>query len=160
LIAAEHANQVVAVDFDELVIDALYLRLREQGVTNVLPLVMNLVDPSPGLGWRNRERAPFSDRARADLVMGLALLHHLAIGANVPLPEVVTWLRSFDARLIVEFVHPEDPMVQRLLANKPPGLFDDYRVDAFEPLFEKQFAVQKRETLPGGTRTLYLADPR
>jgi SAM-dependent methyltransferase len=160
LIAAEHAGYVVAVDFDELVIDALYLRLREQGVRNVLPLVMNLVDPSPGLGWRNRERASFADRAHPDLVLGLALLHHLAIGANVPLPEVVTWLRSYGARTVVEFVHPEDPMVQRLLANKPPGLFDDYRIDVFEPLLEKQFAVQSRETLPGGTRTLYFVDPR
>jgi hypothetical protein len=73
---------------------------------------------------------------------------------------VVTWLRSYGARTVVEFVHPEDPMVQRLLANKPPGLFDDYRIDVFEPLLEKQFAVQSRETLPGGTRTLYFVDPR
>jgi SAM-dependent methyltransferase len=160
LIAAEHADYVIAVDGDELVIDALYLRLRELGVGNVLPLVMNLVDPSPGLGWRNGERAAFSTRARPDLVLSLALVHHLAIAANIPLPEVVSWLRSYDARLVVEFVHPEDPMVQRLLGNKPPGLFDDYRIDAFEPLLDKQFTVDKRETLPGGTRTLYLAEPR
>jgi SAM-dependent methyltransferase len=160
LIAAERAEHVVAVDFDELVIDALYLRLREQNVTNVLPLVMNLVDPSPGLGWRNRERASFAQRAHPDLALSLALVHHLAIGANVPLPEVVSWLRSYDARFVVEFVHPDDPMVQRLLANKPPGLFDDYRIDAFEQLLEKQFAVEERVTLPGATRTLYAVEPR
>jgi SAM-dependent methyltransferase len=160
LIAAEHTEYVIAVDADELVIDALYVKLRELGVANVLPLVMNLVDPSPGLGWRNGERGSFASRARPDLVLSLALIHHLAIAANVPLPEVVAWLRSFDAPLVVEFVHPEDPMVQRLLANKPPGLFDDYRVDAFTPLLEKHFAIETTEVLPGGTRTLYLTEPR
>jgi hypothetical protein len=160
LIAAEHADYVVAVDFDELVIDALYLKLRDLGVGNVLPLVMNLVDPSPGLGWRNGERTSFAARARPDLVLSLALVHHLAIAANVPLPEVVAWLRSFDARVVVEFVHPEDPMVQRLLANKPPGLFDDYRIDTFASLLGKRFAIEGTEALPGGTRTLYLAEPR
>jgi hypothetical protein len=61
---------------------------------------------------------------------------------------------------VVEFVHPDDPMVKRLLANKPAGLFDDYRVDAFERLLGAQLAIVRREALPGGTRTLYLAEPR
>ncbi|MGQ0803315.1 MAG: methyltransferase [Actinomycetota bacterium] len=159
-LAAEHAGYVVAVDADDVVIDRLYRSLRDGGPTNVLPLVMNLVDPSPGRGWRNRERRPFTDRGAPDLVLGLALVHHLAIAANVPLAEVVAWLRSFDCAVVVEFVAPEDPMARRLLANKPPGLHDDYRPDAFERLLEDAFTVERREELPGGTRTLYLATPR
>jgi len=93
-------------------------------------------------------------------VLALALVHHLAIAANVPLSEVAAWLRSLGARVVVEFVSPEDPMAQRLLANKPPGLHDDYRIDAFERLLEQEFTVDRRESLPGGTRTLYLATPR
>jgi ribosomal protein L11 methylase PrmA len=160
LIAAEHAPHVVAVDGDEQVIDQLYRRLRAEGNDRVLPLVMDLVDPSPGIGWRNRERAPFSERVRPDMVLSLALVHHLAISANVPLPDVIAWLHSFDAPLVVEFPHVEDPMVQRLLANKPAGLFDDYRLDGFEKLLEAAFDVRRREALPGGTRTLFLATPR
>jgi SAM-dependent methyltransferase len=160
LLAAEQADYVVAVDGDEMVIDRLYRRLRAERNENVLPLVMNLVDPSGGVGWRNRERAAFADRVRPDVTLALALVHHLAIAANVPLPEVVSWLRSFGGRLVVEFVHVDDVQVQRLLANKPAGLFDDYRREAFEALLAEQFLVNEQQSLPGGTRTLYLAEPK
>lgn len=159
LLAAEHAGYVVAVDGDEAVIDQLYRRLRAEGNENVLPLVADLSDPSGGLGWRNRERAAFEDRVRPDMVLALALVHHLAIGANVPLPQVVDWLTDLvpTGGLVVEFVHVEDPMVQRLLSNKPAGLFDDYRRDSFEKLLEERCHIERSETLPGGTRTIYLA---
>ena len=160
LLAAEQADCVVAVDGDEMVIDRLYRRLRAERNENVLPLVMNLVDPSGGVGWRNRERAAFADRVRPDVTLALALVHHLAIAASVPLPEVVSWLRSFGGRLVVEFVHVDDVQVQRLLANKPAGLFDDYRREAFEALLAEQFLVHEQQSLPGGSRTLYLAEPK
>jgi SAM-dependent methyltransferase len=159
-LAAEHADYVVAVDGDEKVVDLLYRRLRAAGKENVLPLYMNLVDPSGGIGWRNRERAPFVERVRPDATLALALIHHLTIAANVPLPEVVAWLASFGGRLVVEFPHTDDVQVKRLLANKPAGLFDDYRRDAFEQLLDQQFLVHRQETLPGGTRTIYLAEPK
>ena len=68
--------------------------------------------------------------------------------------------RRCGGRLVVEFVHPEDVQVTRLLANKPAGLFDDYRRDAFEALLAEHFAVHRQETLPGGTRTLYLVEAK
>lgn len=160
LLAAEHADHVVAVDGDERVIDLLYRRLRNAGDEKVLPLVMNLVDPSGGIGWRNRERAPFVERVRPDVTLALALIHHLTIAANVPLPEVVAWLASFGGRVVVEFPHVDDVQVKRLLANKPAGLFDDYQRGAFEALLAEQFLVHRQETLPGGTRTLYLVEAK
>jgi 2-polyprenyl-3-methyl-5-hydroxy-6-metoxy-1,4-benzoquinol methylase len=159
-LAAEQGAYVVALDSDEMVIDRLYRRLRAERSENILPLVMNLVDPSGGIGWRNRERAAFAERVRPDVVLALALVHHLAIAANVPLPEVVSWLRSFGASLVVEFVDVDDVQVARLLANKPAGLFDDYRRRAFERLLAEHFLVHEQQTLPGGTRTLYLAEPK
>jgi SAM-dependent methyltransferase len=159
-LAAEHAGYVVAVDGDEMVIDRLYRQLRAEGNENILPLVMNLVDPSGGLGWCNRERAPFVERVRPDVVLSLALVHHLTIGANVPLREVVSWFRAFGGRLVVEFVHPDDVQLKRLLANKPPGLFGDYRREVFEELLAEQFLVHDQQRLPGSTRTLYLAEPK
>jgi SAM-dependent methyltransferase len=159
-LAAEMAEQVVAVDGDEKVIDLLYRRLRTEGNETILPLVMNLVDPSGGIGWRNRERAPFVERVQPDVTMALALVHHLTIAANVPLPEVVAWLASFGGRVVVEFPHADDVQVKRLLANKPTGLFDDYRRDRFEDLLVEQFLVHRQETLPGGTRTIYLVEPK
>lgn len=158
-LAQEHADYVVAVDGDEQTIDALYRQLREEGNRTILPLVIDLTDPSPAIGWRSKERASFLDRARPDAVLALALVHHLAIGANIPLPEVVSWLHGFGGRLVVEYVEPTDPMAQRLLANKPEGLFPGYRREVFEELLAARFLVEQQVTLAGGTRTLYAAVP-
>ncbi|MDO3704863.1 class I SAM-dependent methyltransferase [Micromonospora sp. C28SCA-DRY-2] len=157
-LAARHAEYVVAVEQDPAVVDELYRALRAEGERRVLPLVMDLADPSPGGGWRSVERAGFADRAAADVVLALAVVHHLAIGRNVPLPEVVDFLAGLcapGARIVVEFVHPDDPMARRLLANKPDGLFPDYRRDAFERLLGARGRIERRLELPSGTRTLY-----
>lgn len=159
-IAAQRADHVVAVDYDDVTVDAMYRSLREDGVGNVLPLVMNLLDPSPNRGWRGAERQAFVDRGRPNLVLALALVHHLAIAANVPLREVVSWLRSLGGALVVEFVERHDPMATRLLANKRAGLFPEYEIDVFERLLAEHYDIAQREPLPGGTRTLYLALPR
>jgi SAM-dependent methyltransferase len=159
-LAAGHADQVVAVESDHAVTDALYRRLRDEGERRILPLVMDLADPSPGGGWRGVERAPFTGRAGADAVLALALVHHLAVGRNLPLPEVLDWLGGLGRLLVVEFVEPADPMANRLLANKPAGMFGDYRLEVFERLFEQRFTVRRREALPSGTRTLFAGVPR
>jgi hypothetical protein len=158
-LVAPAAEAVVAVDGDDVVVDALYRSLREEGPGNVLPLVIDLVDPTPDRGWRGTERRAFTSRRRPDLVLGLALVHHLAIGANVPLASVLDWFASLGGALVIEFVDREDPMVGRLLANKPAGTFDAYTRPAFEDLLAARFAVHRTETLPGGTRSLHLAVP-
>ena len=88
---ASRAARVVAVDYDDVTVDAMYRSFRADGIRNVLPIVMNLVDPSPSRGWRGTERRAFTDRQRPDLVLALALVHHLALAANVPLEQVVDW---------------------------------------------------------------------
>ncbi|SCF23742.1 class I SAM-dependent methyltransferase [Micromonospora mirobrigensis] len=158
-LAARHARYVVAVEQDPAVVDELYRALRAEREQRILPLVMDLADPSPGGGWRGVERAGFTPRAaRADVTLALALVHHLAIGRNVPLPEVVDCLAGWCApggRLVVEFVDPADPMAARLLANKPDGLFPDYHRERFERLLAERGRVERRLELPSGTRTLY-----
>jgi ribosomal protein L11 methylase PrmA len=160
LLAQDFADYVVALDNDEQTIDLMYRRLRKEGNTKILPLVMDLTDPSPSIGWRLKERPSFLDRAKPDAVLALALVHHLAIGANVPLPEVVSWLHSLGGHLVVEFVGPDDPMSRRLLSNKPAGLFPDYRPEVFEKLLAERFDIERQVTLDSGTRTLYSAVPR
>ena len=159
-VAARHADYVVAMDTDHPSIDALYRDLRSEKVENILPLVVNLVDPSPGLGWRNVERRTLDARGTPRNVLALALVHHLSIGANVPLASVVGWLRSLRGRVVVEFPTAEDPQVARLLANKPTGMHDDYTLSRFEGLLEKEFRVEHRHALPSATRYLYAARPR
>ena len=159
-IAAETADYVVAVDADALVVDRLYRALRSEESTRILPLTMNLVDPSPGLGWRGLERRPLLDRGSPDLVFCLALIHHVSIGGNVPVAAFVDWLRELDAAIVIEFPSPEDPMVARLLARKRSHDHPDYRQDWFERCLAERFDVVRSEALSSGTRTLFHVRPR
>ena len=159
-IAAETAEHVVAVDADEVVVDRLYEALKAEGAGTILPLTMNLADPSPGLGWRGLERRSLPERGTPDLALCLALVHHLSISGNVPIVEVVEWLRSLSATLVVEFPTPDDPMVARLLRRKREHDHPDYRRDWFERCLEERFDVARLEELASGTRVLYLARSR
>jgi len=149
------AASVVAVDSDDLVVDRLYRDLRRVGERRVLPLVLDLSDPSPGLGWRSRERLPFVERVRPDLVLCLAVVHHLALTNTIPLDEIVAFLADFGAPLVVEFPHHDDVMASRLLARKRTGVFDAYTRENWERALQSRFKLLTSETLPSGTRTLY-----
>jgi SAM-dependent methyltransferase len=159
-IAAKGARHVVALDGDEGSVDLLYRELREARDETILPLTVNLADPSPSLGWRGRERGTLLERGRPDLVLALALVHHLAIGTNVPIREIVGWLAELGGALVVEFPTREDPMVRKLLARKREGLHPDYERDVFERCLQDAFDVRRSEELGSGTRVLYFATPR
>ena len=159
-IAAEGAPTVVAVDADQGPVELLYRDLREEGNEKILPLTMNLADPSPGLGWRGLERRSLPDRGKPDLVLALALVHHVAISANVPVKEFIDWLASLDTALVIEFPTREDPMVKKLLAPKRDGLHPDYELDFFERTLKEAFEVERSERLESGTRVLYYARPK
>jgi SAM-dependent methyltransferase len=158
-IAAERATTVVAVDADQGPVELLYRDLREERDERILPLRMNLADPSPGLGWRGLERRALAERGTPDLVLALALVHHVAIAANVPVREIVDWLASLGSALVIEFPTREDPMVKKLLAPKREGLHPDYELDFFERALKEAFEVERSERLESGTRVLYFARP-
>jgi hypothetical protein len=159
-IAAEQATTVVAIDADQGPVELLYRELRDAGDDRILPLAIDLADPSPGLGWRGLERRTLADRGRPDLVLALALVHHLTISANVPVSEVVDWLAGLGAALVIEFPTREDAMVQKLLAPKRTGLHPDYELGFFERCLAGAFTVERSERLGSGTRVLFLARPK
>ncbi len=159
-IAAEEGAYVVAVDGDHASSDLLFQNLRAAGEEHILPLVMDLADPSPARGWRGRERATLEQRGRPDLVLCLALVHHLSIGANVPLGEVVDWLAGLGGVLVIEFADRADPMVQRLLARKREEASPDYVLEGFESALAGRFEIERRQSLGSGRRILYQARPR
>ena len=159
-IAAEHAEYVVAVDLDHATVEALDRGLCTDGEDRILPLVANLADPSPGLGWRGLERRPLEDRGTPDLALALALVHHVSITANVPVAEFLDWLAELDAELVIEFPTREDPMVRKLLSGKREGSNSDYELPVFERLLGERFDVRRTEPLPSGTRVLYQAHPK
>ncbi len=158
-IASESAKYVVALDADHLALERFYSSLRGSETANILPLVANLADPSPGLGWKGKERRNLLDRGRPDMVLALALIHHIVIAANIPVIAFVEWLASLGAELVIEFVSKDDAMVRRLLSNKEDQ-YDDYELGHFEDCLKKHFEVVSRKSLSSGTRTLYHATPR
>lgn len=155
-IASQHADYVIALDADHLLIDRLYRTLAGERRETILPLVGDIADPAPGLGWRGQERRPLVDRGRPDLILSLALVHHLVIGRNIPLPDLLAWLAEFGADLVIEFVAPADPMVQRLMTNRA-GQAIDYSQETFEAALNRSFHRVSHHRLASGTRTLYHA---
>jgi precorrin-6B methylase 2 len=155
-IAAERANYVVAMDADHQAIDKLYRALKSERVSNILPLIVNVTDPSPNLGWRNMERKRINERGRPELVLALALIHHVVIGGNIPMAEFVQWLRDLGGELVIEFVTRKDPMVVTLLRNKEDH-YVDYDEDVFERELAARFRIKKRQPLGSGTRIMYHA---
>lgn len=155
-LAMEHADYVVAMDADHLAVERLYQRLKSEQKENILPLIMDLSDPSPNRGWRCMERSSLSFRGQPDLILCLALIHHMVISANVPLSELIAWFADLGEELVIEFVAKDDPMVKKLLLNKHDQ-YDDYTLGHFERCLQQHFKIQKRYTLAAGTRTLYYA---
>lgn len=158
-VAAEAGGWVVAVDSDHGVIERLYRRVQSRSSSGkILPLVWDAVNPSPSLGWRGLERRPLPSRVSPDLVLALALIHHLIIGRNVPTDQVIGFLASFGAPVVVEFIDRPDPMVKHLLAQKDEE-FADYSHENFRLQLGRHFEVVEVLPLPGGSRTLYFARP-
>ena len=155
-LASGQADYVLAIDADHLVIDRLYRALEAEGIANVLPLVFDIANPSPGLGWRCRERGALAERGSPDLIICLALIHHLVIGRNIPLAELIQWLSGFGVELVIEFVSREDSMVQRLLRHRGDQEFD-YSPAIMEESLARHFGDVTKQTLGSGRRILYHA---
>jgi SAM-dependent methyltransferase len=158
-IAARHAGQVLAMDLDHFAVERLYREIRAGGTENILTLVQNVADPSPNWGWRNRERSDLGTRAKPDLVLCLALIHHVVISANVPLDEFVAWLAELTGQLVIEYVSRQDDKVRTLLRNKEDK-YSDYSRERLEQALQRHFTIRRQQTLESGNRFLYWCVPR
>lgn len=148
------ARRVVAIDGDPGAVERNYRRCRADGEEGILPLLVDLTNPTPGLGWASRERDGLLARGPADAALALALVHHLAIGSNVPLGRVADLLAEIAPVAVVEWVPKDDPMVARLLAGRE-DVFPGYTEAGFEAAFGRRFAVEARAPLEGSGRVLY-----
>ena len=158
-IAARHSGAVVAVDGDQDAAEILYQRTLKEGERNIIPLVMDLANLSPGQGWAGQERAAFDRRRSPDMVLCLALLHHMRVSANIPLPLFIEWLRGLDATAIVEFVGRDDEMFRKLISAKSEE-YPDYTKENFRREVDKHFIVRDKLDLKEGNREMLLLEPR
>jgi hypothetical protein len=158
-LAAGPGRNVLAFDQDAASVESHWRRLDPTARASVLPLVMDLTNPSPSLGWALEERRSLLERGPADVVMGLALVHHLAIGSNLPLPRISALLARAGRRLIIEFVPKDDPMTQRLLAARP-DIFPGYTLKAFRAAFAADFRLIEETPVEDSLRTIFLMEGR
>ncbi len=158
-LASDRGSPTIAFDIDPGAVELNYLECVRRQEEHLLPLVLDLTNPSPGIGWNNRERKPILDRSKPDTVMALALLHHLAIGNNVPLDRLADFFGALGRWLIIEFVPREVPQVQRLLSLRK-DIFENYTQEAFLSAFSSHFHVRRSEPIRKTARSLHLLEAR
>jgi hypothetical protein len=156
-VAAGAGRSVIAFDQDAASVEHHWRHLSAEARSSVLPLVMDLANPSPALGWGLEERRSLVQRGPADVILALALVHHLAIGNNVPLDRVASFFARLGRRAIVEFVPKQDPMTQHLLAARP-DIFPGYTLDGFRAAFAGHFAILEEAPIEDSQRTLFLLE--
>jgi ribosomal protein L11 methylase PrmA len=160
-LAADKDIETTAFDSDPSLIEKIYLKenkKRVRGVSKILPLVLDIANPSPSIGWANKERLSLLDRGPADCVFVLALLHHLVITNNIPLDKLAKFFKGICGKhLIVEFVSRNDSQVEKMLLGRE-GVFRDYRRSNFERIFMEHFNIVSKKKIKDSKRTLYLME--
>jgi len=153
-IAAKNSDYVISMDYDHLAVEKLFITIKNEKIKNILPLIMNIAKPSPAIGWQLKERKTLLQRGRPDLILALAVIHHLVISANIPTAEVISYFAEQSDSLLIEFVTKEDVMVKKLLLNKE-DIYIDYEQENFEKELKKYYTKIQSEVLESETRILY-----
>jgi len=158
-IAAERGIPTIAFDIDPAAVELNYLNCRKREERSMLPLLSDLTNPSPAIGWQNRERQSLIERGPCDTAMALALVHHLAIGNNLPFDHIADFLAGTCRTLVIEFVPKSDSQVQRLLATRE-DIFPNYTREVFEQVFSARFAILAWSPVKDSERIIYLMELR
>ena len=158
-IASTRELPTVAFDIDPVAVERNYRQAVRDGDRTILPLLLDLTNPSGKYGWANEERDALADRGPADLALVLALVHHLAIGHNVPLERIAEYLGRLARALVIEFVPKGDSQVQRLLASRV-DIFENYTQDGFERAFSTVFDIDQAVPVQDSVRTIYIMKRR
>lgn len=153
-IAAEAGLWTLAADIDPAAVEQAWLYVRKSRLASLHPLLLDLRNPSPGRGWMNRERSSLLERGPADLVLALALIHHLAIGNNVPLPNVLELFCQLGREVIVEWVPKDDSQIQRMMRARK-DIFAGFTEGAFEASLPTGIRIKRKEPIKESGRILY-----
>ena len=153
-IASDRKIRTIAFDIDPAAVEKNYRKVRKENEKFILPLVMDLANPSPGLGWDHAERQALVSRGPADLLLALALIHHLAISNNLPLRKIAETFSKLGQHLVIEFVPKSDSQVKRLLMTRE-NVFHEYHEAAFESAFSEFFEIIEKMPVQNSKRTIF-----
>jgi len=149
---------VAAFDIDPVAVERNFSNVKSTGI-NMLPLLLDLTNPSPSIGFASKERGSLDTRQKPDCVLMLAVIHHLAISNNLPLRNIAEWLATLCEHLIIEFVPKSDSQVQVMLATRD-DIFHDYTIDGFEIAFKTYFDTADKKPVANSERFMYLMKRR
>jgi ribosomal protein L11 methylase PrmA len=156
-VAGASGAYVCSYDIDPAAVELNYRQMKQEKIENILPLLLDLTNPSPAIGWSNRERDSFHGRGPADLILALALIHHLAISNNVPLSQIAEFFAVTGKWLIIEFVPKTDSQTRKLLASRD-DIFPNYTRDGFEAAFRTSCKIHEAVEIRESERVLYLME--
>jgi hypothetical protein len=153
-IVSKYCQYSVAFDFDLTCIEAMYIRLRNQQNENILPIHLDIANPSPGIGWESKERKGLIERGPCDVAMALALIHHLIVSSNIPLKKLVEFFHKICRHLIIEYVPPADPKFMQISQTNPQD-FSFFTEEAFMAAFSERFILKSRNLIGKSSRILF-----
>ena len=156
-LASTKGINTISYDIDPLAVEKNYLSSSQNSEQNILPLILDLTNPSSGIGWNHDERMSIIQRGPADMVFALALVHHLAISNNVPLNKIAEFFSQISKFLIIEFVPKSDSQVKRLLLTRE-DIFENYDEKNFEIEFSKFFKIINSKKILDSERTIYIME--
>jgi ribosomal protein L11 methylase PrmA len=154
VLAAPFCQQIIAFDSDVSCIERCYLSVKNK-VDNILPLVLDLNNPTPALGWGHQERFSLQQRSPAQVILALGLVHHIAIVNHTPFTKIAEFFATLCHTLIIEFIPKEDSQVKKLLSNRE-DIFSAYDSQHFERAFCQNFILVDKQPIVGSNRVLYL----
>ncbi len=153
-VASDRGIPTIAFDADAACVERLYKECVKKNESYLLPLVLDLTNPSPSLGWENQERMSWLERGPADATIALALVHHLAISNNLPLTRIAEFFHRVSHALLVEFVPKGDKQVELLLSRRK-DTFPNYTRQNFEEAFSRHFVIVRVDPIRNTERVLY-----
>ena len=151
---SELGVRVFSLDSDPICVNDNYTMAKEHGNKFLLPLVCDILNPTPAYGWANKERESLLNRIHCDVLLALAIVHHLAISNNIPISKIVQLFSGMCENLIIEFVPKNDSKVEVLLQNRE-DVFHNYNQDHFEEMFSVKFDLIEKSMIRGSDRILY-----
>lgn len=157
LLAAEKSSRVIAFDNEPSCIEKIYHRTKKTEKTKILPLILDFNNPSPDIGWENKERLSLLNRGPAHTIMALAFIHHLAISNNTPFERIASFFANNCTWAIIEFIPKDDPQVIKLLSGRK-DIFPNYTKETFEKVFSDLFNIHSNIQINESKRTVYLME--
>ena len=147
--------RTIAADFDHTALNKLYRKIRKENNENILPVFIDVANPTPSIGLNNAERKSFLERVNVDLALALALVHHLAVGRNIPFEKMAEFFGKITNCLIIEFIPKQDDKVQFMLQQKK-DIYHSYNEENFLAAFQEYFSILEKRLIAESNRTLFL----